>query len=76
MTVNIKEQGVAMSLMQDQLQSFVLLFAGTPAHATPLAAIQWLATLTDPSTVTLTGPSVTRTDVTPADLRSVTLADL
>lgn len=62
MTVNIREQGVAMSLAQDQLQSCVLLSAYIPTHATPLAAIQPPATLADHSTVTLTGPSVTPGD--------------
>jgi hypothetical protein len=70
MTVNIREQSVVMSLSLDQFQSYVLLSAGIPTHATLLAAIQSPATLADHSTATLTGPSVTPVDqlfATPAD---------
>ena len=70
MTVKTKGPGVAMSLIPDPLQSCVPPSAGTPTHATPLAAIRSRATLADPSTVTLAGPSVTPGDpqfATPAD---------
>ena len=62
MTVKIKGPGVAMSLIPDPLQCCVLPSAGTPTHATPLAAIRSRATPADPSTVTLAGPSVTPGD--------------